>query len=400
MALSFLKPRMTALLCAALLASPALAQDFSPRLFVNDRVITQFEVDQRMEFLKVLRSPGDLEEQALKGLVEDRLRQTAAERFEQTVTPEEVKAGMDEFAQRANLTADELIAELAKVDIAAETLRDFVTAGLVWRKVIRARFAGTISVSENDIDLALDAATRPGALRVLVSELVIPVPEGEDGAAQLELATEISETTRGDTAFAAAAQEFSAAPTAANGGRLDWMPLANLPGPIGAAVLALGPGEVSEPLVIPGAVVVFLLRDIAEDRSVPPIQVSVEWAEFLVPNDPAEIARLRAEVDVCYDLNAQAKGLPADRLTVRTEPASQIPSDVAMELSRLDPGESSVALQRSGFRRFLMLCGREEVAEDPIDREQVRERLIGQKAEGLAETFLEELRSTAIIREP
>jgi hypothetical protein len=71
-----------------------------------------------------------------------------------------------------------------------------------------------------------------------------------------------------------------------------------------------------------------------------------------------------------------------------------------MELSRLDPGESSVALQRSGFRRFLMLCGREEVAEDPIDREQVRERLIGQKAEGLAETFLEELRSTAIIREP
>lgn len=94
MALSFLKPRMTALLCAALLASPALAQDFSPRLFVNDRVITQFEVDQRMEFLKVLRSPGDLEEQALKGLVEDRLRQTAAERFEQTVTPEEVKAGM------------------------------------------------------------------------------------------------------------------------------------------------------------------------------------------------------------------------------------------------------------------------------------------------------------------
>lgn len=400
MALSFLKPRMTALLCAALLAGPSLAQDFSPRLFVNDRVITQYEVDQRIEFLKVLRSPGDIEEQALDGLVEDRLRQTAAERFEQTVTPEEVKEGMEEFAARANLTADQLIAELDKVGIAAETFRDFITAGLVWRKVIRARYAGTIFISENDIDLALDASTRPGALRVLVSELVIPVPEDEDGAAQLELATEISETTRGDSAFAAAAQEYSAAPTAANGGRLDWMPLSNLPGAIGAAVLALGPGEVSEPLVIPGAVVVFLLRDIAEDRSVPPIQVSVEWAEFLVPDDPAEIARLRAAVDVCYDLNAQAKGLPADRLTVRTEPASQIPSDVAMELSRLDPGESSVALQRGGFRRFIMLCGREEVAEEPIDRDQVRERLIGQKAEGLAETFLEELRSTAIIREP
>jgi peptidyl-prolyl cis-trans isomerase SurA len=77
-----------------------------------------------------------------------------------------------------------------------------------------------------------------------------------------------------------------------------------------------------------------------------------------------------------------------------------VPADVALELSRLDPGESSVALARSGFRRFLMLCGREAVREEPISREQVRERLIGQKAESLAESFLEELRSTAIIREP
>ena len=77
MALSFLKRQMTGLALLALMAAPVLAQDFSPRLYVNDRVITQFEVDQRIEFLRVLRSPGDLEEEALTGLVEDRLRQTA-----------------------------------------------------------------------------------------------------------------------------------------------------------------------------------------------------------------------------------------------------------------------------------------------------------------------------------
>lgn len=400
MAFSFLKPRLMALCAAALVAGPLSAQDFSPRLYVNDRVITQYEVDQRVEFLRVLRATGDLEEEALRGLVEDRLRQTAGERLEQTVTPEEVKAGMEEFAQRANLTADQLIAELDKVGISAETFRDFVTAGILWRKVIRARFAGLVSVSENDIDLALEAATRPGALRVLLSELVLPVPEGEDGAAELALATELSQSIRGDGGFAAAAREYSAAPTAAAGGRLEWLPLANLPGPIGAAVLALGPGEVSDPLVIPGAVVLFQLRDVAEDRSAPPIRVSVEWAEFLAPDDPAELARLRGAVDTCYDLNAEAKGLPADRLVIRTEPVSAIPADVALELSRLDPGESSVALRRAGFRRFLMLCGREELAEEPVDRDQVRERIIGQKVEGLAEAYLEELRATAIIREP
>jgi peptidyl-prolyl cis-trans isomerase SurA len=157
---------------------------------------------------------------------------------------------------------------------------------------------------------------------------------------------------------------------------------------------------VSEPLVVPGAVVLFMLRDIDLDRSVPPAKVTLEWAEALVPDDPAEIARLRAAVDVCYDLNGPAAGLPAGRLTIATRPASEVPTDVGLELSRLDPGESSVALKRSGFRRFLMLCGRDLVSEDPINREDVRERLISQKAESLAETFLEELRSTAIIREP
>ena len=400
MALSFLKWQITGLAVSALVAGGVLAQDFSPRIYVNDRVITQFEVDQRIEFLRVLRSPGDLEDEALKGLVEDRLRQTAAEQFEQTATEEEVKAGMEEFAQRANLTADQLIAELEKVGIAPETFRDFVTAGILWRKVIRARYAGTITVSENEIDLALEATTRPGALRVLVSELVLPVPEGEDGAAQLEQATSLSESIGSEGAFAAAAQEFSAAPTRTDGGRLDWVPLSNLPGPIGAAVLALGPGEVSDPVVVPGAVVLFMLRDVDLDRSAPPVQVTFEWAEALVPDDPAEIARLRAAVDICYDLNGREANLPPDRLKIMTQPAAEVPGDVALELARLDPGESSVALERSGFRRFLMLCRRDVVREEPISRDAVRERLISQKAERLAETFLEELRAAAIIREP
>jgi peptidyl-prolyl cis-trans isomerase SurA len=311
-----------------------------------------------------------------------------------------VKEGMEEVARRANLTADQLIAELATVGIAAETFRDFVSSGLMWRKAVRARFQGQVPISENDVDLALEAATRPGRLRVLVSELVLAVPEGEDGLAQLEQATELSQTLRGEAEFAAAAQELSAAPTGRDGGRLDWMPLSNLPGAIGASLLALGPGEVSEPLPVPGAVVLFMLRDLAVDTSGEPIRVTVEWAEFLVPDDPQEIARLRAAVDVCYDLNAQARGLPADRLKITTQPASQVPGDVAVELARLDPGESSVALTRGGFRRFLMLCKRSEDREEPPSRDQIRERVISQKVDGLATAYLQELRSAAIIREP
>ena len=404
MAFSFVKRQAAALLCgvALVMGQPGagVAQDlFLPRMIVNDRVITEFEVMQRAMFLQVLRTPGDPEEEALKGLIEDRLRQTEADRLGLSLTDEELQQGMTEFAARANLTAEGLIAELEKVDISGETFRDFVAAGLLWRKAVRERFLGRVPVSENDIDRALEASVRPRALRVLVSELVIPAPEGEAEAA-LALAEQLSNEISSEGAFAAAAQQYSAAPTAADGGRLDWVPLANLPAAIGSVVLALGPGEVSDPVVVPNAVVLFQLRDVARDEAAEPVAVTVEWAEFLVPDDAAEIARLRAEVDNCMDLYGQAKGLPEDRLTVTTQPAGDVPGDVGLELARLDPGESSVALKRSGFRRFLMLCGREETLEEPVTRDQVRERVTNQKLEGMAESYLEELRSAAIIREP
>lgn len=400
MLISVLKRRAAVVAIGLALALPVSAQDlFKPRLYINDRVITNYEVAQRALFLRVLRAPGNPEEEALKALTEDRLRQTEAERLGLTLTDEEVMLGMNEFASRANLTAEQFVSELEKAGIAAETFRDFVSAGLLWRKAVRARFLGQVPVSEVDVDRALEASARPRALQVLASELVIPAPEGQEDAAMAR-AQELSDTLSGEAAFASAARRFSAAPTARAGGRLDWLPLANLPGAIAQKILALDTGEVSDPIAVPGAVVLFLLRDVAMDTKAEPISVSVEWAEFLVPDDAAQIAKIRAAADTCTDLNVQAKGLPEDRLTVTKAGLDQVPGDVALELARLDRGEISTNLTRGGFRRLLMLCGREQVIEPPPTRDKIREQVINQKLEGMAEGYMEELRAAAIIREP
>ncbi|MCC6518790.1 MAG: peptidylprolyl isomerase [Tabrizicola sp.] len=400
MRFSVLKRRTAVVLVSLALGTPLLAQDlFAPRLYVNDRAITNYEVEQRALFLRVLRAPGNPEEEALKALTEDRLRQTEAERLGIKLAEKDLTAGLTEFASRANLTAEEFAAELEKAGIAAETFRDFVAAGVLWRQVVRAKFMGQVPISEADIDKALEAATRPKALQVLVSELVIPAPPGQEDAVMAQ-AQELSETLSGEGAFAAAARKYSAASTAGAGGRLDWLPLANLPPAIGQKVLALEPGEVSDPVAVPGAVVLFLLREVAEDKTAEPISVSVDWVEFLVPDDAAEIARLRARADDCSLLMGEAKGLPEDRMVRTKAGMGEVPGDVALELAKLDPNETSVALTRGGNRRMLMLCGRAPVLEPMPTRDQVREQVINQKLEGLAENYLEELRSAAIIREP
>ena len=284
----------------------AVAQDgsFGPRLYVNDRAISNFEVQQRTLFLTLLRAPGDLDAEAIKGLIEDRLRGSVAKQQGLTLTAEAVIAGMNEFAARANLTGDQFVAALGQAGVAPETFRDFVSAGLIWRDVIRAKFGGQVMISEAEIDRAIARSKQATTARVLLSEIVIP---GGDG---LAIEEKLKREKATGTAFTAAAKRYSKAPSAEAGGALDWLPLANLPAEVRAAVIGLEKGQISDPVRVPGGLAVFLLRDIAQDPTPELAPVEVKYAQYLVPNDGASVAAVRAKVDVCDDLYAVPRGNP------------------------------------------------------------------------------------------
>ena len=392
---------LLAVMVAAVVSLPfvvgeARAQDpsFSPRLYVNDKAISNYEVSQRVLFLQLLRAPGDPEEEALKGLIEDRLRTAEAKKQGLTLSAEAVLAGMTEFASRANLTSEQFVEALGQNGVAAETFRDFVSAGLIWRDVIRAKFGGKITISEAEIDRAIARSKQATTARVLLSEVVIP------GAGGLEVAEKLAREKATLTAFTAAARRYSKAPSAENGGQLDWLPLANLPAEVRAAVIGLEKGQISDPVRVPGGLAVFFLRDIAQDPTDDLAPVSVKYAEFLVPNDGTSAAAVRGQVDVCDDLYGVAKGLPEDRLTVETMPVGQVPGAIGAELAKLDPGESSTAITRGPWQVFLMLCSRTPVQELDPQRDDIRTQLINARLGGYAERFLAELQAEAIIRQP
>ncbi|TGD62868.1 peptidylprolyl isomerase [Tabrizicola sp. WMC-M-20] len=393
-------------LTAPMMAVPhsAAAQAGSPFeavLRINDSVITRYELEQRKLFLKLLRVPGDPEAEAMKGLTQDRLAVAEAKRFNLRLTPEQTAAGMEEFASRANLSTDEFVQALAQAGVERETFRDFAGNGILWRELVRGRFVGSFTISDAEIDRAITGGTVNTAMQLLLSEIILPV-EG-DPEAQQALARQLRAEISTEDGFAAAARRYSASPSAGRGGRLDWTPTSELPPQIVELVLALGPGQVSEPVTLPNAVAVFQLRDVTEDRTAEAPAVQLEYAQFLLPNTPdvqAQAAALHARIDTCADLYAEARGLPADRLTVETQPVAAVPADVALLLAQLDTGEYSTALTRGGARVFLMLCSRVPVVEGAINREAIREQLISRRLTMLAEAYLEELRSEAIITTP
>jgi peptidyl-prolyl cis-trans isomerase SurA len=135
---------------------------------------------------------------------------------------------------------------------------------------------------------------------------------------------------------------------------------------------------------------------------------------------------VKGEIDTCDDLSGRAKGLPEERLVRESKATAEVPSDVALELAKLDDNEVSEGFSRNGVPIVLMLCGRtyeipgftdrpvtaegegevdpetgEPVAAAPAPqpgRAEIRARLINQRLNAYAEGYLAELRADATIR--
>ncbi len=379
-----------------------LAQNmFAPVIRVNDSVVTAYELDQRARMLTLLRAPGDPQEVAREQLIDDRLRLQAAEAAGIVPSPEEVLDGMAEFAGRANLSRDEFIQALEASGVSAQTFRDFVRAGLSWRLLVQSRFVGRVNLSEAEIDRAL-GASGGSSVRVLLSEIIMPAPPPQAEAVQAR-AQRISQITS-EAEFSAQARQFSATASRGAGGRLPWQNLEDLPPVLRPLVLALAPGEVTDPIPIPNAVALFQLRAVEETDYTPPTYSAIEYAAYYMPGgrSDATLAQTRvlaSKVDRCDDLYGVAKGQPEDVLDRQTLPPADIPTDIAFELSKLDPGEVSTALTRSNGQTlvFLMLCGRTAEVNDDVDRDQFALGLRNQRLQSLAESYLAQLRADARI---
>lgn len=380
-----------------LMANIARAQDqFSPVITVDNAAITGFELDQRMRLLDVFRAPGDLAVVARGQLVEERLKAALLARDGLVITDAALLTAMEEFATRAELTLDQLLTVLGQNGVSEESLRDFVRAGVVWRDYVRLRFGDRVQISQADIDQALGQTGRQASgIEVLLSEIIIAAPPPR-AAEAMAVARRVAQMTS-FSAFESAAREYSALPSRGVGGRLGWLPIANYPAPLRPLLLALAPGEVTAPIQIEGGIALFQLRDVREVAVTAATPARLAYMVFTVPEGAVAAQAIAARVDVCDDLYGEAFGLPPERLAVLDQAPAEVAQDIALELAKLDPGESSTALARDGVSLLVMLCSRTAEPTEAVDRESVAARLRNQRLAGYAEALVAELRAAAVI---
>ena len=396
--------RSLAVGCVALsLALPAAAQNlFAPAARVNDVVVTEFEVAQRQRFLQLLRAPGSDRKSALDALIEDRLQQGHMRSLGLEVPEDSLREGLAQFASRAELSTEEFVTALGQAGVDRETFRDFVAIQIGWRNFIRARYGNRVNISDQDIDNELSRSNDGTGLRVLLSEIIIPAPP-QNAARVAALADQIAQT-RSTSEFSSYARRYSATASRGRGGQMPWTPIENLPPALVPVLLGLAIGEVTSPLNIPNAVALFQLRGIEETGKPKQTYSEIEYAAYYIAGGRseaglAEAAKVRARVDNCDDLYGIAQGQPAEVLERGAKKPGEIPQDIAIELAKLDPGESSVALTRSSGQTlvFLMLCKRVAEANAEIERDAVVNAIRQRILQGYSQQLVEQLRADARI---
>jgi len=171
-----------ALLCGlATIGAPraALAQVV---VMVNGLPVTALDIQQRIR-LEALSQKHVSRDQAIKLLIDDKLKITVARRYGVEMSDAEVNANFADIARRMRQSPDQFEQTLTRSGVSATALKNRIRADTVWQQLVRGKFGASLQVSEGELANALksDDKDEIGYIYTLRPVTVV-VPRGSSGA--------------------------------------------------------------------------------------------------------------------------------------------------------------------------------------------------------------------------
>lgn len=367
----------------------------SPAILVDDMVITQYQIDQRYLFFKLLNFPGNHFKIAEKSLIDDRLKLKAAEKLGVQVTPEALQYEMKLFAARANLTINQFAERLKKAGIEKTTWENYMQTPILWLETVNRKFASSISSSMLN-DNIQNELTNVSNVQVLLTEIIIPVQTGfEDETIQkVENLRQIKSLKK----FSEAASLYSVAPTRDVGGKVKWQDLLSLPSIVKPLIAGLSKGEVSEPLFIPGGIAIFQLRDIRESEDNQLNSKFVNYIEFKFKQNSNINEALVSNIIICDDLYTFSNNIQEAELIRKSSKENSLPENLKAILSELDENEFTIQDNNTDITNLIMVCGRSQQENlSKSDMSKIKRSIANKRLLSLANSYIENLRQEARI---
>lgn len=389
-----------------------------PTAIVNGDIITGTDVEQRLALILSANgnkvSPEETERlrlQVLRNLIDETLQIQEAKTADVNVADQEVEEGYARVAeQNFHQTVPALDLYLAKIGSSPASLKRQIKGELAWQRVLRRNVQPFVNVSQGEVrDLLDHLKASKGTEEYRIGEIYLSAtPESHDVVAAN--AKRIVDQLHQGGSFVAYARQYSEASTAAVGGDLGWIRLAQLPTELATAAHDLSPGQLVGPVETRGGFSILLLIDKRQILTADPRdsllalkQVSVS---FPPGNKPAEatkkatdFAEAMKSAHGCGGVDAVAAKFGAQVVANDQVKARDLPAALQQAVLKLSVGEATPpfgSLQEGV--RVLMLCGRDDPkADQGPSFDDLMNQMQDDRVNKRAQMYLRDLRRDAII---
>lgn len=385
---------------------------------VNGHVITGTDVEQRVALVTSASSNTISEEelrrlrmQVLRNLIDETLQIQAADAQEITVTRAEVDDRYNTVAVQ-NFGQDTAAMDeyLRSIGSSPASLKRQIEGELAWTNLLRRNISPFVNVSEEEVnELLKRLESSRGTEEFRLGEIFLSAtPENRAEVAQG--AQQIVAQLRQGGSFVAYARQFSEASTAAVGGDLGFVRLAQLPAELATVAQEMQPGQLVGPVEIPGGFSILYLIDKRQVLMADPRDAILSLKQISIAF-PADIDEETAGAQVqafttgvqsirgCGDADSAAATFGASVVTNDQIRARSLPEQLQNIVLNLQVGQATPPFGsvEEGVR-VLMLCGRDDpVLESGPDFEQLMGQLEEERINKRAQRYLRDLRNDAYI---
>lgn len=251
--------------------SPALAAGKEGiAAVVNQDVVTKSDLMARHDLIAAStglpRTPelmAKLRPQIVDMLIEEEIKMQEANRLKIEVTKEEIAQGFKSIADQNKVSPQDFRKMLESSGIRVGTMEDQIRAQIAWTKVVQRKIRPQIEVSDADVDSELEQLrANIGKPQYKISEIFLPLMEGKKPAEIQSFAEKlVSQLQKKPEAFGKVAQQFSAAPGAAQGGAVGWVIGGQMPTEVDAVLPSLSPRSISNPIKTQSGFYIIFLQE-------------------------------------------------------------------------------------------------------------------------------------------
>lgn len=375
---------------------------------VNDQPITTYEVRDRMRF--ILTTSGiqptedvleQVQEQAMRSLVEETLQLQTARRFEVPITEEEVDEAIADIAARNSVTVEEIEADLERAGSSIDTMRQQLRAEIAWSYLVGGRYRSRIRVSDAQIESALERlAESASQTQYRVAEILVNLPASGDETDAERRITTIYRALEQGAPFPAVAEQLSDAPTAASGGDAGWLSAAQLRPQVAQVVQQMPVGSISNPIRVPGGYMIVALADRREGQVTEQFtlqQVTLVTSQ-ITPERRQALERAASRLQGCSNVQAAFESVPQAIITdIGTVGANALVPQIRTALSGLQNGQASSVLETAAGLQVFIVCERRLGGPGFPGSADIENQIVNQQLSLLARRWLRDLRNDATV---